>query len=222
METEQAATPQQETPSVIITQVESTNNQAEPNQEAAIGSLEDGAKIESELKPETRLIPVEVQNVNLLVELRVPLTVADKFKETQSIIERLKAKFGDDSIIEELQQLICGTVEKVTISRPERIVKEQAQAQAMAQPVSVSIPQTAQDIGSYQIQSTSCPWTHQALKMLDPVSIYKVLYESQQHRNLMTQQDLTMMEAYYAWWYEQQTKQQANQQTSFIDDNLAF
>lgn len=166
--------------------------------------------------PETRLVPVELHNINLRIELRVPVAIGKSFEETQSLIARLREKFGEDSLIEELSQVISGTIENVTISRPVGATKAAIPVTA-PQPVAVSIPTTENEVGNYRIESRQCPWTGQALNQLDPASIYKVLYESPQHRNLMTQQDLAMMEGFYRQWYDRVSKEQQKKpvQTSF-------
>lgn len=176
-------------------------------------------------KVESRLVPIELKGVNLFIELRVPAAAAESFEKTQSIVARLREKFGQDALIEELAQVVSGTIEKVVISVPQGTPAPAVSQPQQAQPVQVQIPQTQQDFGQYQIQSTSCPWTNQMLRNLDPLSIYKVLYESAQHRNLMTAQDLKMMEAYYAAWYaaqQQKTPPPTAQAVSFSDDELPF
>lgn len=150
---------------------------------------------------DSKLVPIDLHNINLHIELRVPAAAAASFEQTQTLVQRLRETFGEHTLIEELQQLLNGTVEKVSISRPDG-----ATGPVVSQPVQVNIPQTQNDYGNYQIQSTSCPWTGQCVKNLSPESIYKVLYESQVHRNLLTAQDIQYMEAYYKVWYEQQSK----------------
>lgn len=164
-------------------------------------------------EPASRLVPIELRGVDLFVELRVPAAAAEQFEKTQSIIARLREKFGQDALLEELAQVVSGTIERVCI-RPgpnapaQTITQPQMQQQVQAQPVAVQIPQTQQDYGAYLVQSNSTPWKGQALRNLDPMSIYKVLYtpEGTQLKNLLTPQDLTMMDAYYRGWHEAQQK----------------
>lgn len=167
----------------------------------------------SESKPvETRIVPIELHNINLLVELRVPVAAAQSFAETQSLIQRLREKFGQDALIEELSQVLNGTIEKVSISRPspeaQAVAISQPQQAQPQQPVQVQIPQSLPDYGAYVVQSTSTPWHGNALKNLDPSSIYKVLYspEGAALRPLLTAQDVTMMDCYYRAWHDAQVK----------------
>ena len=177
----------------------------------------------------TKLVPIELKNINLSIELRVPATAGEEFGKTQKLLDDLRAKFGKDALIEELAQVLSGTIEKVSISYPEKPSSLPAAAQ-QAGPVQVSIPQTSNDVANYAIQS-ACPWQGNSLKNLDPASIYKIVYDpaAAQHRSLLSQQDLAMMGAYYKQWYEAQQKQTppgtgpASQTAlSFDEDNISF
>lgn len=167
--------------------------------------------------PEGQLIPIELTGIDLRIEMRVPSQVANCWQHTQTLIARLREKFGSDVILEELSQVLSGTVEKVTVSRPQPVVAP-VQQQAPRQPQPVSIPQTANDLGSYQIQA-SCPWTGQSLKMIDPRSIYEVI-SNPVKAAILTAQDLQMMNAYYREWYARQ--QQAVPVSVATQDNLPF
>ena len=154
-----------------------------------------------------RTIPVEIKNVNIQLDFKVEEGAdVHKLRTYQELIEKLKAKFGEDSLLEQLQYLICGTVEKVTISRPTLndagSPKNTTTATVpQSSPVSVNIPSQQPSLGDYAIQSTHCPWTGNALKLLDPVSIYNVLCDPQK-MSLLTPQDQQMMSAYYNEWYQ--------------------
>lgn len=170
----------------------------------------------------TKLVPVELKNVNLLIELRVPAEAGEEFGRAQQIIAELKKKFGTDTLIDELSQLLSGTIEKVSISYPDNAAPVRPAQQA---PVAVSIPQTGDEIGRYAIQS-ACPWKGMTLTALDPAGIYKILYDpaAQAHRSILSQQDLKMMEAFYRHWYESQQRQvkPTQQSISFDDDEINF
>lgn len=176
----------------------------------------------------TRLVPIELTGVNLFIELRVPAAAGESFEQTQSIIARLREKFGQDALVEELAQVVSGTIERVSISvpasAPQPAVAQPQQVQ-QAQPVQVHIPQTQQDVGAYTVQSMQTPWCGNALRNLDPMSIYKVLYDpsAQQLKNLLTNQDVTMMEAFYRTWYENQQRMGPGiAAQTFSNDSIPF
>jgi hypothetical protein len=188
-----------------------------------------GNGLEKPVEPkatESRLVPIELKGVNLFIELRVPAAAAESFEKTQSLVARLREKFGQDALIEELAQVVSGTIEKVSITVPQGAPTPAVSQPQQAQPLQVSIPSTQQDYGVYQVQSTSTPWRGNALRNLDPVSIYKVLYspEGAQLRNLLTQQDVVMMDAYYRGWHEQQQQKPTptGQAVSFNDDDIPW
>lgn len=184
--------------------------------------LEAQNQLEEKKEKATRLVPIELRNVSLRIDLRVAASVGEQFEQTQTLIARLREKFGQDALIEELSQVVSGVIEKVTIVAPQA---SQPVVVQVPEPVQVSIPQTAQDFGDYQIQSTRCPWHGNNLRSLEAASIYKLLYEApQQSRDLMTAQDLTIMAAYYKSWYDAQMAAQNNRpkQTAYIQDDIPF
>lgn len=63
-------------------------------------------------------IPVLIKNVDLEIQLQTnSLEEQAKLQAQLEIINRIKAKFGEDVLIEQLSTLLCGTISKVTISR---------------------------------------------------------------------------------------------------------
>lgn len=174
---------------------------------------------------ERTTIPVELKGIDLVIEMSVPSSVAEKFSEIQSLLKRLREKFGDDTMLEELAQLVKGRVEKVTLSRAGEAVGQQVTTQQQQRPQGpqpVTVAQPSSDLGNYCIASTSCPWTGYALRNLDPKSIYAVLSDPQK-RQMVTPQDLQMMDAFYRDWYAKETsKPAAPTQTSFANDQVPF
>lgn len=187
---------------------------------------------------ERTTIPVELRGIDLLIEMSVPVSVAERFNELQTLLKRLREKFGDDTLLEELAQLIKGRVEKVTVSRAGQPIGQQvnsapqqqpAQYQHQQAPQAVAIPQTQSQLGDYVIQGQpgcGVPWVGLSIKQFDATSIYTVLSDPAK-RNLLTQQDVTMLDAFYRDWYAKQTTAQPQQstapaQTSFVNDGVPF
>lgn len=69
-------------------------------------------------KEEGRLIPVRVENVNLEILMRIDngKAAGAEYERQLQIIEQLRRTFGENTLLEELSQLIAGRIERISIS----------------------------------------------------------------------------------------------------------
>lgn len=71
-------------------------------------------------------VPIRIENVSLEMLLSVDTPDLErKFQQQFEIINQLKAKFGNDTLLDELMMCVCGTVESIRLVGSEQAVNQE-------------------------------------------------------------------------------------------------
>lgn len=160
---------------------------------------------------ERKTVPILIKNVDLQVDISINTQEEfEKFQWVQELLQRMRATFGDNVLIDELSQVLCGQIEKVTLTggplelpsdrqppiQAPRVVTLPAQGQSPSQP---PIAPPAPPSALYAIVS-ECPWRGMSLQALNPQDVARILQDPAK-KAVLHPQDVFYMEEYVKSYY---------------------
>ena len=180
-------------------------------------------------------VEVLVENVTLKLTLKVnPGEALEQLQKQLELVEMIKAKFGEDSLFEQLKATVGARIESVTIVRatplPEshrghptpQHVRDAAVAANAAPPPPPRKPPKLEELSRYTVV-TACPWQGYQLGALSIDDMTRVLNDASKV-SLLHPQDVAMMSAYLI----EKQREVATQTglilnaNSFADDDIPF
>lgn len=160
-------------------------------------------------KSSGKVIPVEIENVRLRVDFK-PREGEDgeRLEKMLILLERMRKTFGENVLLEELTQLVCGSVEKITIT-----------GMGSALYAGKDVPNLP--VPREHVIVSDCPWRGYQLKQFDPDSIEAILNDPSKLA-VLSEQDKVMMRAYVSEERERKAKLGAKQTAFITNDGVDF
>lgn len=166
-----------------------------------------------------KTVPIEIKNVDLRVDISInTLEEFQKFERIQELLQRMRATFGDNVLIEELSQVLCGQIEKVTLTggplelptdrkqsapaynQPPRTVAVPSSQGTLAQPPSQTVVTPPAPPASSYVIVSDCPWRGLSLQTLNPDDVARILGDPSK-RSVLHPQDAFYMDKYVKDYY---------------------
>lgn len=171
-----------------------------------------------------KTVPIEIKNVDLRVDISInTLEEFQKFERIQELLQRMRATFGDNVLIEELSQVLCGQIEKVTLTggplelptdrkalapsfnqAPKPVAVPSLAPPPAQPPTSALVTPPAPPAALYVIVS-DCPWKGLSLQTLNPEDVARILQDPIK-KSVLHPQDAFYMQEYVNNWAVQQPR----------------